>query len=171
MEQKPITVEKRKRRKASKSAPKRRKTKKDMWAEYGLERPSKPRYSGLRGIVWHLLSLYVRTVRDKDKPCIGCGKEHEDYHGGHFIATGRCGWDGLALNPDNVHKEGASCNFRDKQKLEYERNLDLRYGSGTAQKLRDIYYEYKHSGNQYKNWSQNEYREKIAYYKSQLDNV
>ncbi len=160
-----------KKQKVVKKEKKKRQTKKDLWAQYGLVRPAKPRYAGLRGIVWHLLSLYVRNVRDKDKPCIGCGKEHDEYHGGHFIAAGSCGWDGLALNPDNVHKEGASCNFRDKQKLGYERNLDLRYGAGTAQNLKTIYYEYKHSGKTYKNWNQNELREKIATYTEMLQEI
>ena len=168
-----IEVVTRKKRKASKSASKRRKTKKDLWAEYGLERPPRPRYSGLRGIVWFLLSLYVRQrdLKAYGPICINCGKVKEEFHGGHFIPTGECGWDGLALDEKNVHAECSYCNFRDKAKLNYARNLDLRYGAGTAQALRDRYYEYKHSGNQYKNLTQNEYREKIAYLQALLEPV
>lgn len=151
-------------RKGRKIARKPRKTKKAIWAEYGLERPAKPRYSGLRGIVWHLLSIYVR-IRDLKAygpVCVNCGQVKEEFHGGHFIATGDCGWDGMALDEMNVHSECSACNFRDKAKLKYARNLDLRYGPGTAQKLRDRYYEYKMPGVVHKNWSQEVYRAKIA---------
>lgn len=147
----------------------KKKTKVDLWREYGLERPAKPRYSGLRGIVWHLLSLYVRKVRDKDFPCINCGQFKEEYQGGHFIPTGKCGWDGMALDPLNVHAECGFCNFREKTKLLYAKHLDERYGPGTAQKLRDRYYEYTKSNE--KNWGQARYRQEIAHYQALLENL
>lgn len=149
--------------------PKKRKLKADIWREFGLTRPAKPRYSGLRGVLWFVLSQYVR-MRDKrlwGAFCVNCGLPKEDMHGGHFIATGSCGWDGLALDETNVHAECSSCNYRDKQKLKYGFNLDKRYGPGTADKLRARYKEYTETSG-HKNWNNQIYKEKIAYYQAQM---
>lgn len=160
-------------KKAAKRPAKPRRTKKDMWADYGLVRPAKPRFSGLRGIAWHVLSLYVRErdLKAFGQVCVNCGNEKTDFHGGHFIPAGKCGWDGLSLDELNIHAECSYCNFRDKTKLNYARNLDLRYGPGTAQKLRDRYYEYASSKDSYKNYTQDEYRQFISKYKALLQTL
>lgn len=158
------------RRKVS-SKKKKRKLKADIWREFGLTRPAKPRYSGLRGVLWFVLSQYVRA-RDRSlwgPFCVNCGKEGSEFQGGHFISTGSCGWDGLALDPDNVHAECPSCNYRDKQKLKYGFNLDKRYGPGTADKLRQRYQEYLKTDN--KNWNNQTYREKILHYQELLSTL
>ena len=31
-----------------------------------------------------ILSIYIRYVRDKDKPCITCGRFYDEYDCGHF---------------------------------------------------------------------------------------
>lgn len=156
------------RRKVSLKKTKKKKTKVDLWREFGLTRPAKPRYSGLRGVLWLVLSQYVRA-RDKalwGAFCVNCGLEKEEFHGGHYIATGSCGWDGLALDEKNVHAECSSCNFRDKQKLKYGFNLDIRYGVGTADKLRERYQAYIKEGG--KNWNNQTYREEINHYQQLL---
>lgn len=155
--------------KVSTKKKKKRKLKADIWREFGLTRPAKPRYSGLRGVLWFVLSQYVRA-RDKrlwGPLCVNCGEEKEEFQGGHFISTGSCGWDGLALDEENVHAECKSCNLRDKQKLKYGFNLDKRYGVGTADRLRQRYQEYL-QGN-CKNWNNQTYREKIAHYQELLN--
>lgn len=145
----------------------KRKLKADVWREFGLERPAKPRYSGRRGVLWHVLSLYVRArdLMSWGPICVNCDREKTGFQGGHYIATGSCGWDGLALDEENVHAECSSCNFRDKQKLQYGFNLDRRYGPGTAERLRERYQEYLKNGG--KNWNNETYRQKILHYQQQ----
>jgi hypothetical protein len=159
-------------KKTRKVSSRKKKTKADLWREFGFERPAKPRFSGLRGIVWHVLSLYVRQrdLKAFGPVCVNCGEEKTDFHGGHFIAAGQCGWDGLALDPENIHAECSSCNLRDKAKLKYAYHLDLRYGPGTAQKLRDRYNHYRFSGDSFKNFSNVEYRRLITHYKQAVEN-
>lgn len=153
-----------------KKAPrKRRKTKSDMWAEFGLKRPPKPRYSGLRGVLWYVFSKFIRE-RDKDLPCINCGLMKEDRHAGHFIPTGKCGWDGMVFDDMNVHSECSSCNLRDKRKMKYGVNLDRLY-PGERRILEDIYSTYITPGNSFKNFSADKYRSLIAEYTKKLEEL
>jgi hypothetical protein len=47
--------------------------------------------------------------RDKDKPCISCGRFHQGaWHAGHYLSRGAR--PELATHPDNVHKQCAPCN-------------------------------------------------------------
>lgn len=51
---------------------------------------------------------YIRE-RDKDLPCISCGRHHEgQYHAGHYKTRGA--HKELALNELNCHKQCAPCN-------------------------------------------------------------
>lgn len=55
------------------------------------------------------LNRWVVHVRDKDKPCISCGRNHQgQYHGGHYRSRGSAPQ--LALEPLNIHKQCAPCN-------------------------------------------------------------
>lgn len=56
-------------------------------------------------------NAWVRQ-RDKDEPCISCGKHHEDYDAGHYVPQGSCSF--LRFHEWNVNKEGKSCNAFDK---------------------------------------------------------
>ena len=48
-------------------------------------------------------------LRDKDLPCISCGRYHEgQYHAGHYRSVGAC--PELRFNEDNVHKQCSACN-------------------------------------------------------------
>lgn len=47
--------------------------------------------------------------RDRDLPCISCGRHHEgQYHAGHFRTTGAN--PELRFNEDNCHKQCSACN-------------------------------------------------------------
>ncbi|HHN8321537.1 TPA: recombination protein NinG [Morganella morganii] len=53
-------------------------------------------------------NTYIRE-RDKDLPCISCGRHHEgQYHAGHYRTTKAM--PELRFNEDNVHKQCAPCN-------------------------------------------------------------
>lgn len=138
-------------------------TKKAMWEQYGLTRPPVPRYEGLKGIYWYVLSLYVRTRDLKQwNRCISCNKwaaSIEDIQAGHFIAAGTGGF-ALLFDPRNVNGECGYCNGFDQNHLVgYEVGLDERYGVGTAQKLKEEYRANR--GITHKTWSEKEYDAKI----------
>lgn len=148
----------------------KRKTKADLWREYGLERPTKPRYVGLKGIYWHVLSQLVRRrdFRQYGK-CVNCGRavsSWQEFHAGHYLAAERCGWL-LLFDKTNVNGECPSCNHYDKQKLGYEKNLDIRYGAGTAFGLKKRYWESK-QGTPAKEWGQLEYHREILKLQKEL---
>lgn len=51
---------------------------------------------------------YIR-LRDKDDPCISCGRHHEgQYHAGHYLSTGAR--PELRFCEANVHKQCMPCN-------------------------------------------------------------
>lgn len=140
-------------------------TKKEAWLLYGIEYPGWERYTNLRkSVYWYLLSNYVRK-RDFNMfkgECVSCGKRvttWNKFHAGHFISVSRGGF-GLLFDKRNVNGECSSCNNWDKQKLGYERTLDARYGTGTAQLLKDRHFASK-KGTPEKEWSQMEYEVKI----------
>lgn len=118
-------------------------TKTEMWAQYGLNRPPRPRYEGLKGVYWYLVSIYVRT-RDLKmwSHCISCNKwvnSIEELQAGHFIAAGTGGID-LLFDLTNINGECGYCNGFDQNHLVgYELGLDERYGKGTAATLKERY--------------------------------
>lgn len=55
------------------------------------------------------LNRWIVHVRDKDRPCISCGRFHQGaWHAGHYMSRGAAPQH--ALNPLNVHKQCAPCN-------------------------------------------------------------
>ena len=55
------------------------------------------------------LNRWIVHVRDKDRPCISCGKFHNGaWHAGHYLSRGAAPQH--ALNPLNVWKQCAPCN-------------------------------------------------------------
>ena len=55
------------------------------------------------------LNRWIVHVRDKDRPCISCGRHHEgQWHAGHYLSRGAAPQH--ALNPLNVWKQCAPCN-------------------------------------------------------------
>jgi len=62
-------------------------------------------------------------LRDKDRPCISCGRHHSgQYHAGHYRTVGSC--PELRFEPLQVHKQCSPCNLHlSGNILEYRKNL------------------------------------------------
>ena len=105
------------------------------------------------------------VLRDKDKPCISCGKNNY-LQAGHYFAVK--GYDGLRFDEDNVHGECAGCNCFDESHL-------INYGENLKDKIGLVRYNdlcrraklYKLSG--YK-WMRYEIEGMIDIYKSKIKN-
>lgn len=147
-----------------KSPNKRKKqTMADLWREYGLTRPPKPRYIGRKGIYWYLLSLYTRKRDFKEYgTCISCGKEvesYQDFDAGHYAPAGNCGF-ALLFFKLNINGECKGCNaFDDGHLIGYEKNLRIRYGDLNVEDLKMVYLD-RHKSTT-KEWTQIEYDTKI----------
>ena len=75
-------------------------------------------------------------LRDKDLPCISCGKSNcPDWAGGHYFAAGM--YSGMIFNEDNCHKQcNSHCNkFLSGNLLEYRRGLIERYGIDFVERI------------------------------------
>lgn len=100
-----------------------------------------------KGICWYWFARYVRA-RDWTGygRCISCDKRktYEQLQAGHFVPAGDCGTT-LLMDERNVNGECNDCNAFDAMHLRgYERNLDIRYGSGTGETLVARKYERGH---------------------------
>lgn len=152
-------------------------TKADFLRSWGLQSPPF-RYHHLRytsppekGVYWHYFSLEVR-MRDVGLwgTCISCGRPitMETCDAGHFAPAANCGLD-LLFDPVNVNAECAHCNAFDEMHLiGYAKNLDKRYGYGTAEMLYAKRQNYKdqtpyQDGTmpRAKDWKPQEYADKI----------
>ncbi len=149
-------------------------TKKELWAQYGLNRPPKPRYEGLKGVYWNVVSEYVRR-RDFSMwgTCVSCGKKMESWRqmqGGHFIAAGTGGFE-LLFDMTNIHGECGYCNGFDQNHLiGYEQTLEKRYGKGTASLLKKKYLKSRH-GTPQKVWGDKEFDKAIRHLQGELNNL
>ncbi len=144
-------------------------TKKDKLRQWGL--PEKFQWHHLRyrdpyekGVYWYYFSLHVRE-RDVKKygTCISCGKPItvETSQAGHFMPAIGCGRD-LLFDERNVNAECGPCNAWDATHLlGYADTLDLRYGNGTAMKLRQRKQAYEDSEVPIKDFSKAQYAEMI----------
>ncbi len=81
------------------------------------------------------INRWIVHVRDKDLPCISCGRHHQGmYHAGHYRSRGSAPH--LALDPRNLHKQCAPCNLHLHGNLiEYRRGLIERYGMAHVEAL------------------------------------
>ncbi len=72
-------------------------------------------------------NAFIRE-RDKDKPCISCGRCHRgQYHAGHYRSVGSS--PELRFEPLNVHKQCAPCNkHKSGNVIEYRLRLLRRIG-------------------------------------------
>lgn len=85
-----------------------------------------PRLSDLKKVVQRKVNAYVRE-RDKDLPCISCGKWSDNWHCGHYIAQGSSG--ALRYNLDNLSKQCAGCNlFKHGALIDYRIGLIKKIG-------------------------------------------
>lgn len=74
-----------------------------------------------------VVNAYIR-LRDKDKPCISCGRHHQgQYHAGHYRSVGSC--PELRFNELNIHKQCMPCNSHLSGNLiEYRKRLIKKIG-------------------------------------------
>lgn len=81
------------------------------------------------------INYWIVHVRDKDEPCISCGKFHQGaWHAGHFRSRGSAPH--LALDPRNLAKQCAPCNLHLHGNLiEFRRGLIARHGVSHVEEL------------------------------------
>lgn len=97
-------------------------------------REIKAKKEALKGVSHYLKVLqaevnqYVR-LRDKDEPCISCGRHHEgQYHAGHYRTVKACS--ALRFNLLNIHKQCSACNTHLSGNIvEYRINLVKKIGA------------------------------------------
>lgn len=103
-----------------------------------------------------VFNAWVRR-RDQDFLCISCGKHHDKYDAGHYVPQGSSSF--LRFHPDNVSKEGSSCNAFDKFHLVgYRKRLIEKIGLEKVEWLED-------NRHHVKRWSRSELEEIILKYK------
>lgn len=117
-----------------------------LWATYGLTRPPKPRFKGLKGILWYCISRYIRKsefIKYKGQCVDGCGRiipRWEDADCGHFRAASR-GFCTLFLR-ENLGLQTKYCNKPDwggkDAAYGFGKTIDKRYGTGTADRLTQL---------------------------------
>lgn len=83
--------------------------------------------SKLRAEAQEAVNRYVR-LRDKDRPCISCGRHHEgQYHAGHYLTVQA--HPELRFDERNIHKQCSPCNTHKSGNLHgYRQGLIYRYG-------------------------------------------
>lgn len=70
---------------------------------------------------------YVRTVKDKDDPCISCGEFRDLYDAGHYFSIGSS--PSVRFDEDNVHKQCRHCNYyRNPNDTDFKANLIKKIG-------------------------------------------
>jgi hypothetical protein len=91
------------------------------------KKKKEPNIADLKKSVQRLVNTYVRE-RDKDLPCISCGKWSDKYDAGHYINQGSSGF--LRYNLDNLHKQCSfQCNHNlSGNKIEYRIALVKKIG-------------------------------------------
>ncbi len=107
---------------------------------------------------------YIR-IRDKDLPCISCGRHHQgQYHAGHYRTVGA--HPELRFNELNCHKQCSVCNnHKSGNIVEYRINLIQRIGKDaltwlegphepqkyTIEQLKEIKIKYRKKANELNN--------------------
>ncbi len=81
------------------------------------------------------LNRWIVHVRDKDRPCISCGRFHQGaWHAGHYLSRGAAPQH--ALNPLNVWKQCAPCNtYLHGNQAAYRAQLVLEIGLAAVEAL------------------------------------
>lgn len=82
------------------------------------------------------VNAFVRE-RDKNLPCISCGKYRESYNAGHYYSVG--GHPNVRFNLDNIHKQCVYCNLHLSGNIRpYRENLLLKIGEDRLNLLDSI---------------------------------
>lgn len=81
------------------------------------------------------LNRWIVHVRDKDRPCISCGRHHDGaWHAGHYLSRGAAPQH--ALNPLNVWKQCARCNtYLHGNQSAYRAKLVMEIGQAAVEAL------------------------------------
>ena len=91
----------------------------------------------LRGMLWTVFSKHIRE-RDRDLPCISCGKHHEAKQAGHYVPVGNSSVVMWFLE-ENVNGECPQCNGFDSYHLvPMRKNLIRKYGEEVVDKLDEL---------------------------------
>jgi hypothetical protein len=117
-------------------------------------------YQDLKNKLDRLFSAYIR-MRDKDKPCISCGKNTNDKEAGHFYPRSNLAvrWDEM-----NVHGQCLKCNrYNGGNRSAFGRGVAIRYGESVVEAL-DIKSQARIKLKSY------ELMEKIDHYQNKLKN-
>ncbi|HCT9738222.1 TPA: recombination protein NinG [Morganella morganii] len=109
-------------------------------------------------------NAYIRE-RDKDLPCISCGRHHAgQYHAGHYRTTGAS--PELRFDEDNVHKQCAPCNNHLSGNIEnYTPRLIEKIGQDRFDRLMGVHELPKWKREDYER-IRDEYRRKLKELKS-----
>lgn len=81
------------------------------------------------------INSWVRLVRDVDKPCISCGRQHEGkYDCGHYLSRGA--HPNLAFVENNLAKQCAPCNqYLSGNQIRFRQGLIVRIGLEAVEAL------------------------------------
>ncbi len=118
--------------------------KKKATARKKVDRAAK---EALRPLSWHrkrminAFNSFIRE-RDKDLPCISCGRHHDGvYHSGHYLTTKARPW--LAVHPANAGKQCFPCNVPlSGNVLEYRPRLIEKVGLEIVEYLENSHSDY-----------------------------
>lgn len=101
------------------------------------KRPRKVKIGSLRRKLDLAFNAMIRE-RDASDLCISCKKGAVE-QAGHLIHAGLSTRLSTRWHPQNVNGQCISCNhFKSGNLVEYTLNVDLKYGAGTAAKLRHL---------------------------------
>lgn len=127
-----------------KASKKKKQTRKELWGQYGLEVPKYIRYSGLQGVLWWVLSRYVRQeefIKYGGKCVDGCGKPieaWEDADCGHFRSAKSLATRFLRENVAIQRKNCNSPRGGNGRQYDFGLEVDRRWGKGTADRLTEL---------------------------------
>lgn len=80
-----------------------------------------------------VFSLYIRFIRDKDKPCITCGRTYEEYDNWHFQVRQHMN---TRFSELNCAKQCKWCNkYHSWEQVIFARRIDEIYWAGTSEAL------------------------------------
>lgn len=100
-----------------------------------LKQKKEPNLAAFKKIVQRKVNAYIRE-RDKDKPCISCGKFGLKMEAGHYWSLG--GHSALRYHPDNLNLQCGGCNrWKSGNIGEYRIGLVKRIGAERVQWLDD----------------------------------
>ncbi len=144
---------------------------KELWMSFGLERPQKPRYVGVQGVLWFLASKAVRSQEYAlygglcGDGCGGKAERWQDAHCGHFETARKAQTRFLR---ENLCLQLAKCNTdqNNGRAIQYRmgKEINKRYGEGTAERVQAL-------ANTTGSLSEDYILQKIAEYKTILESV